>query len=219
MDASEKLRSAAKRARERKDMRQEDVAAALKQIGIDITSNAYAKFEGGTRAGKFDEVAAIAQVLEIDLNAIARSTTIDVEDWITQSAEVHFSNAELSLEEARGEFEDAARDRKLTVDLISALNGKPVTVRGWRSEFVGRTLGDAITEIPEDLADYFESRGDTGEVRNAIGDYRVAVAARREHRRATGHGLVFTPDEVQKCWNRIASVLEKMAPGLEFVDG
>ena len=106
------------------------------------------------------------------------------------------------------------------MDLISALNGKPSDRAGVA---VGvrrkKHLGDAITEIPEDLADYFESRGDTGEVRKAIGDYRVAVAARREHRRATGHGLVFTPDEVQKCWNRIASVLEKMAPGLEFVDG
>lgn len=218
MDASEQLRLAAKRARERKDLRQEDVAAQLQQLGINITSNAYAKFEGGTRGGKFDEVSAIAQVLELDLNAIARSGGIDVEDWLTRTAEANFKNAEEALEEARDEFEDFARYRRLTADMLSALSGEAVQIRGPKRDFVGRVLGQAIREIPDDLADFFESRGDDGEVRAAITEYNSAAAAGRERRRAGAPGLSLRPENAQKCWDRIAAVLEKIAPGLEFPD-
>lgn len=174
MDATEQLRIAARRARERKNMRQEDVAAELKQIGVDITSNAYAKFEGGARAGKFDEVAAIAQVLELDLTAITRSVQRDVMPLIVSNAEQRYRSAEQMLERARAEFTEAAQGMSATQDLKRAVDGEAVESVLTASEFARITLLDLAVEMPDDVVAFFESLGDEGEVHSAIEQYQLS---------------------------------------------
>jgi transcriptional regulator with XRE-family HTH domain len=219
MEATERFRIAAKRARERKEMRQEDVAAQLANFGVNITPNAYAKFEGGTRAGKFDEVAAIAQVLDIDLNAIASNSGVKVEEWLAANAENNFAIAEEELQDARESFENRARERRFTHDFLAALGGNSVEVRSTPDDFVQKVFGSAALNISDHLGDFFETLGDGGKATKALADFNMRLETARERRKANGRGLVVpTIDDSRLLWDRIAEALSVVLPNLHFRD-
>lgn len=210
MDAAEQLRIVAKRARERKNMRQEDVAAELKQMGIDITSNAYAKFEGGTRGGKFDEVAAIAQVLELDLTAITRSIKRDVVAMALRRAENNYARSERMLENSRQRFEDSAQALNATRDLSKALGGEVVNVRMSAEDFAAATLLSTARLSLPDTIDFVESLGDDGTFRKVAEGYDARTYGDEDSNvHLGGH------DDLAQG---LADAFKKYVPALRFPD-
>lgn len=173
MDATKELSGAARRARERKGLRQEDVAAQLQQMGINISANAYAKFEGGNRAGKFDEVAAIAQVLELDLTAITKSVKRDIVGLIEQQAERNYKASERRLERARHKFTEDAQALSAARDLLRGLAGERVEVSLSAANFAQLTLSRIASDMPGDLVGFFEALGDSGNIREAIESFEA----------------------------------------------
>lgn len=206
MNASEQLRIAAKRARERKNLRQEDVAELLRQAGTNITANGYAKFEGGTRAGKFDEVAAIAQVLELDLTGITRSVKRDVTGWAGRTARRRYEQAERSLERAKQKFAEAAQSLTATDDLKRALAGEVIHVRLNAVDFARASLIDMAKTSPIDVAEFFDDLGDEGRFRSAAEGWDT---------RNPADSPTSTDDDLVEA---IADALRRTVPGLRFPD-